>query len=93
MVHAVMTSLEDRVLTAMEEAAATANWECATLMGDGILTKPRDGEWPTEWGAMCRRWEGTVLARTGVRVRIQCKTLEGANADPRTPHAQRPQGA
>jgi hypothetical protein len=92
-VYAVMTGLEDRVLEAMEEAAAGMGWECAALMGDGLLVRPRNREWPDEWGAVCRAWQGTVLSRTGVHVRLKFKTLEGESADPRSSHTRRPPGA
>ena len=92
-VHAVMTGLEDRVLASMETAAARTGWDCAALMGDGMLVKPADGRWPTEWETLCRAWEGTVLSHTGVRVRLKFKTLDGRNADPGAPRVQRPLGA
>ena len=80
-VHAVMTGLEDRVLSAMEAAAAEQGWECAALLGDGMMVRPFHGEWPGEWRTTAEAWERSVLEKTGIRVRIAFKTLDGDKAD------------
>ena len=80
-VHAVMTGLEDRVLHAMEMVAGAQGWECAALLGDGMMVRPAAGVWPESWQLVSDSWQRAVFESTGIRVKIAFKSLDGQRAD------------
>ena len=80
-VHAVMTGLEDRVLHAMEMVAGAQGWECAALLGDGMMVRPAAGEWPESWATVTDSWQRAVFESTGIGVKIAFKSLDGKRAD------------
>ena len=56
-------------------------WECAALLGDGMMVRPAAGVWPESWQLVSDSWQRAVFESTGIRVKIAFKSLDGQRAD------------